>query len=178
MKFSLRRTIFALCICTAAIVGYGFWHAAVEAKSVAVADLQNQIVTKTNTASRISSSRASLVQIAGDEEIMRSYFVPETGVVAFIDALETEGKKQGTTVTVSSVSSASATTVMSALTLSLTIDGAFGAVMSTIGAIEYAPYDLIVSALSVSRDSQNGWRATMDILVGSVSASQMATSTL
>ena len=49
--------------------------------------------------------------------------------------------------------------------------------MSTIGAIEYAPYDLTISSLSVTQGTENGWHANLNILVGSVSATQFATST-
>lgn len=172
MKSPLLQAVFAACVCVVALVGYGFWYAAVGEKSVAVADLQNQIVTKAGTASRIASSRASLAQIAGDEATIRSYFVSETEIVAFINALQERGRKQGATVSVSSVSSSESAAPVPALMLSLTISGTFDAVMRTVGAIEYAPYDLTVSGFSITRGAQSDWHATLNILVGSVSATR------
>ncbi len=61
----------------------------------------------------------------------------------------------------------------------LGIAGSFGAVMNTIGRIEYAPYDLSVRALSVHESGSGGeeenlavrtWNANMTISVGSISA--------
>jgi hypothetical protein len=40
--------------------------------------------------------------------------------------------------------------------------------MRTIGIIEYAPYDLLLSDLSVGQDDENEWHADLKILVGSV----------
>ncbi len=170
MKSPLPHLILASLACVAMLVGYGVWYAAVEAKSVAVANLENQISTKTETESRITSTRASLAEIAGDEATLQSYFVPETGVVAFIDHLDTQGQTLGATVNVLSVATSN-TGAQPELTLALTIKGTFDAVMRTIGAIEYAPYDLSISTLSLQQDAKNKWHADLNLHVGSVSAS-------
>lgn len=177
MKSALPQTVFATGICIAAISGYGFWYAAVGAKSVAVSDLDSQILAKTETASRIASARTSLAQIAGDEANIQNYFVPETGVVTFIDSLQAKGKALGATVDVLSVSSTGSKPAASSLAFSLAISGTFDSVMRTVGAIEYAPYALTISELSVTKAAKNGWRANMNLLVGSVSALRSATST-
>lgn len=176
MKSPLTHIVIASLVCVLTIAWYGFWYDTVRDKSTVVALLENKIVTKTETAARIASAHASLVEIAGDEASMRSYFVPETGVVAFIDNLETQGKKIGTVVSVLSVSTSDAET-QPTLTFALTINGKFDAVMRTLGAIEYAPYDLSVSTLSIQQDGKNGWSANVSLRVGSVSATA-ATSTL
>ena len=175
MKSPFAHIILASFVCVVVIIGYGFWYAAVGTKSVAVADLEGRVVTKTATANRVASSRASLLEISGDEATIRSYFVPETGVVSFIDSLQMRGKERGATVNVVSVSAATATAEPS-LVFSLSINGTFSAVMNTIGAIEYAPYDLTVSSLSITQ-LKEGWHANLNFTVGSVSATQSATST-
>lgn len=178
MKSILSHTVLAACACIVAILCYGFWYTAVGEKSVAVADLESQILTKTETTNRIASARASLAQIAGDEASIQSYFVPETGVVAFIDALQAKGKALGATVDVLSVSATdSSVTATPSLTFSLSIDGTFDAVMRTVGAIEYAPYDLTLSGLSITQVTKGNWHAGMNLRVGSASATQSATST-
>lgn len=174
MRSPAVHLLLASLVCIATMVGYGFWYATVEAKSTEVALLENQIATKTATAGHIASARASLADIAGDEASMRSYFVPETGVVAFINSLEGQGKKQGTVVNVLSVS----TTVVGArpaLSFSLTVNGSFDAVMRMVGMIEYAPYDLSLTSLSVQQDGKSSWRADLNLLVGS--SASVATST-
>lgn len=170
MKSPFAHLILASLVCVALLTGYGFWYAAVEAKSVAVANLEKQIVTKTETESRITSTRASLAEIAGDEAALQSYFVPETGVVAFIGHLETQGQTLGATVNVLSVATDN-TSVQPVLRLALTIRGTFDAVMRAVGAIEYAPYDLFISRISLEHDAKNKWHADLNLQVGSVPAS-------
>ncbi|OGG80075.1 hypothetical protein A3J11_01205 [Candidatus Kaiserbacteria bacterium RIFCSPLOWO2_02_FULL_55_12] len=162
--------MFALSVCIAVIAGFGFWYATLKDKSVAVADLERQIAAKTETTGRIASARASLAEIAGDEASIRGYFVPEAGVVSFITDLESRGRAQGAVVSVRAVST-SGTGVEQALAFSLVVEGTFDAVMRTVGAIEYAPYALSVSALSLGRDDADRWHADLGLLVGSVSAS-------
>ncbi|MDE1925494.1 MAG: hypothetical protein KGH79_04985 [Patescibacteria group bacterium] len=175
MKSILSHIILVGLLCVMLLTGYSVWYVIVEKKSVAVADLESQISAKTQTESRINAIRASLAEIAGDEASLQSYFVPETGVVSFIDDLEGRGKALGTTVNVLSVS-AGGTTALPSFTLALSIDGTFDAVMRTVGAIEYAPYDLSISTLSVAQDAKNKWHADLNVSVGSMIANT-ATST-
>ncbi len=156
----------AFLVCVIAIIGYGFWYAAIEAKSTAVATIENQILTRTETASRIASVRTSLAEISGDEASVQNYFLPETGVVSFINNLEDQGKKQGSSVSVLSVAT-NTIAGQSVLAFTLSIKGTFDAVMRTIGNIEYAPYDLSISTLAISQDGKNGWHADLTFLVGS-----------
>jgi len=171
MKSSLAQLVAAIAVCTAVLIGYGFWYATVSAKSAAVAILQNQIDTRTETVKRMVSTRAALAEISGDEAVVQSYFVPETGVVAFIDGLESRGRALGATVTVLSVSTVKSS-AQPALELALSIAGTFDAVMRTVGAIEYAPYDITVSMLSATErgDTKSTWHADLKLLVGSVPA--------
>jgi len=175
MKSSLLHLVVWLIIAAAALAGYGLWYASVAEKSVAVADLQSQIDAKTETASRITAARTALAEIATDESIVQSYFVQETGVVSFINDLETRARAQTAAMKVLSVSTGG-TKKQSTLVLSLTIDGTFDAVMRTVGAIEYAPYNLSVSKFSLGKTEKDVWHASMEIIVGSVPVST-ATST-
>ena len=173
---SFARLFVALAVCVITIVGYGFWYAAIEAKSAAVAELKNEVTVKNENADRVASARASLAELAGSEALIQGYFVPETGVVAFINNLEARGRKQGATVSVLSVSTgASAAKTPLTLSFALMITGSFDAVMRTIGVIEYAPYDLSISVLAITHEGKNGWRANLTILVGSAPASVATT---
>lgn len=175
MKSAFSHLIAALSVCVLSTVGYGMWYAAISKKSAAVENLQHLIDTKTETVSRIAATRATLAGVANDETVVQSYFVPESSVVAFIDSLEMRGKAQGAVVKVVSVST-TGTVAQPTLSLSLSVSGTFDAVMRTVGTIEYAPYALSVSALSVSQDAKDNWHADCKVLVGSLPAAP-ATST-
>jgi len=175
MKSYIFHFVITIVACAAILTGYSFWYAVIAEKSASVANLQSQIDTKTETARRIASARAMITEIEGDEAIVQSYFVPKTGVVTFIDNLETQGREQGTAVNVLSVSTGTDGS-QPTLTLSITVNGTFDAVMRTIGAIEYSPYDLSFSTLSIGQDEKNSWTANLGLVVGSVN-SKSATST-
>ena len=174
MRSPLIHLLLASLFCSLAFTSYGFWYATVAKKSAAVAALQNQINAKTETASRIATTRTALSEIAEDEAIVRDYFVPETGVVAFINSLEGRGRALGTDISVLSVSNDTKGSARPVLAFALSIKGTFDAVMRTVGSIEYAPYDIEVTTLSVGQDAENSWHANVKLLVGSVSASAAA----
>jgi len=167
MKSLFARAVVTFAASAGILFGYWIWYGIVADKSSAVASLQDQITTKTETASRIASARVALSEIAGDEDIVRNYFISEDGVVAFINDLEAHGRAQGAEVSVLSVSTNTSSTSPSLL-LSLSIKGPFSSVLRTVGTIEYAPYDLSIPELSVVQDVKNVWRADFKILVGSV----------
>lgn len=167
MKSTLAHLAFASAACVAVLAGYGFWYAATAAKSVEVAELQSQIDAKTEAVSRMATTRAALAEIAGDESVVRGYFVPETGVVAFIDDLEARGRALGAAVSVLSVSTGGGGAEPT-LQFALSVKGTFDAVMRTVGAIEYAPYAISISALSVGQDAKDLWHADLKLRVASV----------
>lgn len=175
MKSSLIHLLLALVISAALSAGYVVWYGVVSDKSREVSGLQSQIAAASETISRIASARAALVEIADDEAKVRSYFVPETGVVSFINNLEARGSAQGSAIDVTSVSTGGSPS-RPVLILSLTIQGAFDPVMRTVGSIEHSPYDISVSSFSIRQDVKGAWRAVLGLKVGSVPA-RSATST-
>lgn len=166
MKTPLLHILIACSVCVAIFVGQGLWYSVVAGKSSAVAALQSQIEMKSEAAGRIASSRAELAKIANDEVTVRSYFVSENDIVAFIDGLQERGLSQETIVKVLSVS-AGGTSTRPTLAIAVTVTGAFDAVMRTIGSIEYAPYDLSISKLSVMKNDKKIWSANLELVVGS-----------
>lgn len=176
MKSTPINAIVALSLCAAALVGHGFWYAAVVDKSAEVANLQNRIDEKTEFAARTASARTTLAEVASDESVVRGYFVPEAGVVPFIDDLEARARAQTATMKVLSVSVANAVK-QPTLSLSLTINGTFDAVMRTVGSIEYSPYNLSLAKFSLMKDEKDIWNANLELLVGSILANSSSTST-
>lgn len=167
MKSSLIHMTVWISIFVVTIVGHGFWYSAIANKSAETASLQNQIDTKNETAGRIAAARTALSEIAGDEEAVRSYFVSETEVVSFIGALEARARAQSASMKVLSVSVDNSSKQPSLL-LSLSMSGTFDSVMRTIGAIEYAPYDLAISRLSLAKEEKKIWNANVELVVASV----------
>lgn len=173
MKSPSIHFILALIICLATAAGYGVWYTIVSNKSNDVANLQNQITTESDTISRIASARVALAEIAGDEKAIQGYFVSETDVVAFINDLEQRGLAEKATVSVLSVS-AGGPPARPTLLVALTIKGTFDSVMRAVGVIEYAPYAISISSLSVGEDAANAWHADVNLTVGSVAQAAAA----
>jgi len=169
MKLHFFHLGLAVAISIIAFVCYGFWYNTISNKSADVANLKSQIDSKTETLKRVASARSALAQISGAQASLKNYFVPETGVVSFIDNLETHGKSFGSYVSVLSVSAGS-NSVQPTLTFAVSIKGTFDAVMRTVGAIEYLPYDLSISQLSLVQDEKKTWHADLNLIVGSISS--------
>lgn len=173
MKSTLSHLIVALILCVSSVVAYSVWYASLSAKNSMVAGLERDIRFKTEAASRIFTTRTTLANVANSEAVVRSSFVQETGVVSFIDALEDRGKEQGAVVNVLSVSTEGAPEQLS-LVLSLTVEGTFEAMMRTVGAIEHLPYALSVTALSITHNAKNAWRAELVLRAASLPAASGA----
>lgn len=168
MRSPSTHFMLALGVAVVTVSGYIAWFYFISQKSSDVASLQSQIVTETGNVNRIAAARAALSEIAGDEANVQSYFISESEVVTFINSLEALGLAQKATVNVLSVSTGG-TSVQPTLLLALTVQGTFDAVMRTIGAIEYAPYDVAISKFGVQQDAKDSWNATLSLVVGSAS---------
>ncbi|MDO8231868.1 MAG: hypothetical protein Q7T37_01540 [bacterium] len=167
MKSSLTHLILVLVMCAGSVGGFWFWYTSIAEESVEATILQGQINAKSGAISRITTARSVFAEIANDETAVQSYFVPETGIVAFIDTLESRGRSLGATVDVLSVSTGG-DPAHPTLELTLSIKGSFDSVMRTVGSIEYAPYAISVSSLLVGRDVKEAWMANLKMRVASV----------
>lgn len=165
----------AIAIGLVALGGYVTWYSIVSDESQHVADLQSQIDAANKNVNQIAAARIALTEIADDEATVQSYFVPDTGVVSFINNLEQLGTTQKANVTVLSVSASGTSTPTLALTLSVT--GTFDSVMRTVGLIEYAPYDLSITKFSIVEADKNSWLATVSLTVGSAPPTPQAART-
>ncbi len=172
MRPVINRAVIALALCTVSIIIYGLWYMVVETKSARVAELQSQIDIKKETAGRIALARNALVDIASDEDTVQGYFVQETGIVSFIDDLESRGRIQKVAVTVLSVSKETVNG-RPTLSFSVSIKGTFDSVMRTVGTIEYAPYNISIATLSLGKNDKDEWHADMKLLVGSIIQTSM-----
>lgn len=166
MTKTLITLSIVILVCVATLVGYGVWYRVVVDRSAQVAIVERQVAEKSQDATRTDALRAILAEIEGDEALVQGYFVSEDRVAAFIDGLEARGRALGAGVVVSSVANAD-TEGHTALALVLVVSGSFEAVMRTVGAIEYAPYDLTITSLILTHEPKGGWRADLKLTVGS-----------
>jgi len=171
---------FAALLFIASLAAYGSWYAIVSARSAEAAQLATDIQTKDQDASKLQAAKAALASLEGDEAAIGAHFVSTADVVPFLEGLQAEGSKLGTTVSIASVS-ADTDATRPTLALSLQINGSFSAVLRTLGAVEYAPYFVSVSDLSLSTAPATpatasapaepaGWSATVSLVVGAVSS--------
>lgn len=174
MKSPFIHLVLVSLLCVLSLVGYSTWYATITAKSARATLLQDTIDTKVKNIYRLNTTKTVLADSADDELMVQRYFVPETGVVAFIDSLESRGRSRGASVSVRSVST-SGGAPHPALEFSISIAGTFDAVMRTIGSIEYAPYAISISNVSITQEEKGNWYADMKLLVGSRPASTATT---
>ena len=109
-------------------------------------------------------------------------------VVDFLESIQATGRPFGVKVDVASVSNEKVS-AHARIALSLAARGSFQGVMRTLGAIEYGPYDGVITNLSLTTDSPstvgsttsttNEWNATTLYSVGlrATSTPVVATST-
>lgn len=167
MKKPIITLVVAALLALGALGGYVLWYKVIAAESGRAVLLDREIRAHSADASRTGALKATLAEIENDEALVQGYFVSEANVAAFVDDLEARGRALGAVVDTTSVANAD-TPEHSAIAVALIITGSFDAVLRTIGSIEYAPYDLMVSSLVFTRDvPKPGWRADLKLVVGS-----------
>jgi hypothetical protein len=171
MKSPLFHLLLWLLVFAGVLAGYGYWHSVLTGKSGEVANLENQITTKTQNSARAAAARNALADIKGEEDLVRGYFVPEADIVPFIDNLQTRAHAQTAEMKVLSVSTSGTDKPDNvSLRLVVTIDGTFDAVMRTVGSVEFAPYDISISKFAIHKTAKSAWHADLELVVGSVAA--------
>lgn len=146
-RASLIQLIIALMIFAGVAGAYAFWYAAVGKASVEAASLSEQIRTKSQDSARVDAAKVALESLAEDEAAMRAYLVREQDIVPFLGSLEQTGASLGAGVEVVSVATERKDD-RSQIRLSLKVTGSFDAVLRTLGAIEYGPYDSTIQSVT------------------------------
>lgn len=167
MKTSFTGSVVAFMLLLAALGGYVALRTMVGQKSVAVLLLNQEVTAKTNEAAKLAAVKEQLTALAGVEERVQAYFVPNAAVVSFINELQSRGETLGTSVEINSVAAVPATkNNRPILKISLLVNGPFDAVVRTLGSIEYAPYALSATSFTLTADpDKKKWSATVNLLV-------------
>jgi hypothetical protein len=167
------HTLFMALLLAGAIFAYTAWYGRISKESALAVSIQNDVQAKQQSAARIQESKSALDRALTDESSIRTYFVPTKDVVTYLEDLQQTGAKLGTKVDVASVSSEPATP-HAVLVLALSIEGSFDAVMRTLGAIEYQPYDTQITNLTFdttdTSSSTRKWSASVSVRVGTIDA--------
>lgn len=170
-RASLIQLVVALVVFTATLGVYSFWYSLVGKASVEAASLSEEIRTKSQDSARVAAAKIALESLAEDEAAMRAYLVREKDIVPFLGTLEDTGASLGANVEVVSVS-AEPKGERSQLQLSLKITGSFDAVLRTLGAIEYGPYDSAIQSVTfdtVPIEGSSSWTAAATFRLGTQS---------
>ncbi len=151
---------------------YGFGYYVLTSSTAKSANLQTQIDAKTVELDRATRAHVELTTLTADEDALNQYSIQKSDVVPFLETLQSTGKPLGSVVKVLSVGDQN-TDGHSRILLSLSISGSFDSVMRTLGAIEYGPYDGVVSSVALDTaklPTGNVWTAAVLYSVGVQSA--------
>jgi hypothetical protein len=166
-KAVVRLTV---AVSTLVLVGavYGWWYARVVGYADKAAALTSEMAQVRLDADRAREARTQLASIAGDEATIRGHFVAASDIVGFLETLEKTGSSLGSQVEVVSVGEENG--ARPTLALSLRISGGFDAVVRTLGAIEYAPYDVELTRMALNAggggEAGTQWVAEVQLQVG------------
>lgn len=150
-----------------ALAGYAAFEATVAGQSAAVAQLSQEVAGRAAEIGRLASARERLAALAGEERAIEAYFVPEASVVPLIDELESRGAALGATMHITSVAAIPAAKGgRPALSIALSIEGPFDAVVRTLGSIEYAPYAISTKGAALGKNENGEWKADVTLAVG------------
>lgn len=111
-------------------------------------ELASDIQTKRTETARVAEAGKALPALIAAEETLRTYFVRTDDIVPFLSQLEKQGGAQGAVVEVLSVDS-NASSADHRISLSLKITGSYDAVVRTLGVIEYGPYDIVLTNVTL-----------------------------
>lgn len=170
MKNPLIHLIIGAMLLLLAIGAYGVWFVVVDTENAKSLALAQEIQTKSQDASRVAEAKAALAALTTNESAISEHFISANDVVPFLGSLGSTGKALGSNVDVVSVGADPAAAGQGHLSLSVRITGTFDSVLRTLGAFEYAPYDITLTNLSFDTAGKSEWSAAASFSVGTGSA--------
>ncbi|MDB5237093.1 MAG: hypothetical protein JWL88_195 [Parcubacteria group bacterium] len=170
MNKPFSHLILALVLLALSVAAYGVWFVAVDSENAKARSLAGDIQTKSQDATRIAEAKAALAALSTDEASVSAHFVSPNDIVPFLGGVESAGAALGSKVQVVSVGAAPVVSGEGHLALSVQITGSFDSVLRTLGALEYAPYDIVLTNLTLDTTG-GGWAAAASFNVGTGPAS-------
>lgn len=159
MTKSLTHLIAACVFLALSLAAFSVWYMTVENARAAVGKATEDIALKTTEAKRIQDARGALTALSHNEERIKGYFVAKEEIGSFLETISATGDSLGSDVEIVSVNEEPAGEGRARVSVALSVTGSFDAVMRTIGALEYGPYDVLVKNLSLNSEEESGWNA-------------------
>lgn len=158
----------ASCLLVGAVALYVFAYLYIEDIGKRVVATEQEIRNRNAEVANIREAQNALAALAESEARIRRYFVPEGEVVAFLEEIGRTGDALGADVTVVGVTEKTIEDGRTMLDLSVQATGPFASVMRTLGTLEFAPYDITLSNLSMNaaESADAAWSASASFDVG------------
>jgi hypothetical protein len=176
MNRPLYQLVLWIVIFAIALGAYAYWYSMLTAATTAVAQLVEEVNSRTQDEASSAHAANELAQLAPAARDIQNYSVLPDTIVTFLEDQQSLGRSLGAAISVVSVTANP--NPRPHLDLALAISGSFAAVMRTVGAIEYSPYDITVHSLNLSTTNTTatpGWTAAMTLSVGTASSSATTT---
>ncbi len=154
MKKSFVHIAIASSLLLGSVVAYVLWYAEVEKTRTAITTTALEVEAKTAEAKRIAQAKGALAALSENEARITEYFVSNDDIGTFLETIGRTGNHLGSKVTIVSVTEDALATPRTRVVLAVTVTGSFDAVMKTVGALEYGPYDVELRNLSVDAARQ------------------------
>ncbi len=189
MKKHIIIFIIALGILLISIGAYRWGYDSVISLRQSVIKLDANVHMKQELLARSGTESTTVVSLIQDESVINRYIVNSVSVVKFLNVFEAIGRSTGAAVSVISVSKQTQAG-RPVFAISVSVQGTFGEVMNTVGAIETMPYYITTHMVSLSnaklpdqtqtQTKTQPWAASMTLTVAatnSVSTTTTATIT-
>jgi hypothetical protein len=122
-------------------------------------ELATQVNVKNQALENATRAHSAISSLTTEQGSVDQYLITKQEVVSFLESLQGVGAPLGAKVNVLSVSDQKDKT-RSRIQLQLSVTGSFDAVMRTLGAIEYAPYDGVMSNVTLNTGVGDGGTTT------------------
>lgn len=164
MSRSLAQLLVALGVLMVAGGLYAFWYYEVQQEAKQSGELQVQIQSTIESAVTAAETSDTLASLATDEAAIESYHIKLADIVSFLERIEGTGRALNASVEVVTVADKPGSDGRMALTVR--VMGSFDAVLRTLGAIEYGPYDSKITNLTFDTPATGGaWTAVAALSV-------------
>lgn len=164
MSRSLAQLLVALGVLAVVSGLYAAWYYEVQREARKSGELQTQIQTTIESAVTAAETSDTLASLAADEAAIEGYRINLADIVTFLERIEGTGRALTSAVEVVSVADKPGND--GRMLITVRIIGSFDAVLRTLGAIEYGPYDSKITNLTFDTPSNGGaWTAVAALSV-------------
>lgn len=164
MSRSLAQLLVALGVLAVVSGLYALWYYEVQREARKSGELQTQIQTTIESAVTAAETSDTLASLAADEAAIEGYRIKLADIVTFLERIEGTGRVLTSAVEVISVADKPGND--GRMLITVRVIGSFDAVLRTLGAIEYGPYDSKITNLTFDTPRNGGaWTAVVALSV-------------